>query len=171
MTEAQNFISFLKLRQLTQLQINCTFFSYCRRIWDDYIRICHESKSLFGMTFLQLKQSILGVEMRLTWGLNPLANEFQPQKYINRVPAATVAPVSISSVQCTVATNVPHPQHLQYYSKGRPRPTIIAAVDPSGVHYPAAPYHPEMATGLLPPPHPVIPNQHTVINISSGCSN
>ncbi len=51
-----------------------------RRLWEDFIQICQENKSLYGMTYTQIKQNILGVEMRLTWGLNPLASEFEPQR-------------------------------------------------------------------------------------------
>ncbi|CAL8138318.1 unnamed protein product [Orchesella dallaii] len=75
----------------------------CRRIWEDYIRIAHENKSLFGITFIQLKQSILGVEMRLTWGLNPLANEFQPQSKQTRGTATSVPIMSSSGVQANLS--------------------------------------------------------------------
>lgn len=61
--------------------------------------------------------------MRLTWGLNPLANEFQPQQHPIRQP---VAPVSTSSLTTMPPVTVHPPsqpvvQPNYQYNKVRPR--------------------------------------------------
>lgn len=126
---------------------------YCfRRIWEDYIRICHESKSLFGITFLQLKQSILGVEMRLTWGLNPLANEFQPQQSSARLIAVSSSvPVPLSLPAPLVShSNFPTPAGYQY-NRGRPRAPFI--MEQTGGYFGYQNHHPDNSMN----PHHVVP--------------
>jgi hypothetical protein len=47
-------------------------------LWKDFIDLCNENKSLRGISYSQIQQSIVGTELRFTWGLNPLANDFEP---------------------------------------------------------------------------------------------
>lgn len=105
------------------------------------------------MTYVQLKQSILGVEMRLTWGLNPLANEFQPQQSFNRLP-----PVSSNMITTTVVTNpysntiLPTSAQACYqYSKTRPRAPFAVESNP-GCSYVA------YLDGIIPPAVPPVHN-------------
>lgn len=99
---------------------------------------------------MQLKQSILGVEMRLTWGLNPLANEFQPQQSFNRLP-----PVSSNVITTTVITNpysntmMPTSAQACYqYSKTRPRAPFV---DSHVGYYPPQQNYVE-GNHMIPPP-------------------
>lgn len=50
----------------------------CRKVWERFIEICHQNKSLFGITWQMLKLQLDGVELRKTYVLNPLAPEFIP---------------------------------------------------------------------------------------------
>lgn len=51
----------------------------CRKVWERFIEICHQNKSLFGITSSSLKAQLDGVELRKTYVLNPLAPEFVPR--------------------------------------------------------------------------------------------
>lgn len=51
----------------------------CRKVWERFIEICHQNKSLFGITWQMLKSQLDGLEMRKTYVLNPLAPEFIPR--------------------------------------------------------------------------------------------
>lgn len=51
----------------------------CRKVWERFIEICNQNKSLFGITWQSLKSQLDGVELRKTYVLNPLAPEFIPR--------------------------------------------------------------------------------------------
>lgn len=51
----------------------------CSKVWERFIEICHQNKSLFGITWQMLKSQLDGVELRKTYVLNPLAPEFVPR--------------------------------------------------------------------------------------------
>lgn len=51
----------------------------CRKVWERFIEICQQNKSLFGITWQMLKGQLDGVELRKTYVLNPLAPEFVPR--------------------------------------------------------------------------------------------
>jgi hypothetical protein len=51
----------------------------CRKVWERFIDICNQNKSLFGITWQILKSQLDGVELRKTYVLNPLAPEFIPR--------------------------------------------------------------------------------------------
>lgn len=51
----------------------------CRKVWERFIEICNQNKSLFGITWQKLKSLLDGVELRKTYVLNPLAPEFVPR--------------------------------------------------------------------------------------------
>lgn len=51
----------------------------CRKVWERFIEICHQNKSLYGITWTLLKNQLDGVELRKVYVLNPLAPEFIPR--------------------------------------------------------------------------------------------
>ncbi|KAM4691302.1 putative helicase with zinc finger domain [Rhinophrynus dorsalis] len=51
----------------------------CRKFWEQFITICHENKSLHGITFEQIKSQLEALELKKTYVLNPLAPEFIPR--------------------------------------------------------------------------------------------
>ncbi|XP_063235527.1 probable helicase with zinc finger domain [Bacillus rossius redtenbacheri] len=54
----------------------------CRKVWERFIEICDQNKSLFGITWLYLRSQLDGVELKKTYVLNPLAPEFVPRRYL-----------------------------------------------------------------------------------------
>lgn len=64
----------------------------CRKVWERFIEICDEHKSLFGLTWSNLRSQLDGVEMKRGYVLNPLAPEFvpralQPEAYLHEQAA------------------------------------------------------------------------------------
>ncbi|KAB0792538.1 hypothetical protein PPYR_14497 [Photinus pyralis] len=53
----------------------------CSKIWEQFIQICDQHKSLLGITWSFLKNQLDGLELKKTYGLNPLAPEFVPRKF------------------------------------------------------------------------------------------
>ncbi|XP_069701486.1 probable helicase with zinc finger domain isoform X2 [Periplaneta americana] len=53
----------------------------CRKVWERFIEICNQNKSLFGITWSYLRSQLDGVELKKTYVLNPLAPEFVPRQY------------------------------------------------------------------------------------------
>ncbi|OCT63161.1 probable helicase with zinc finger domain [Xenopus laevis] len=51
----------------------------CRKFWEQFITICHDNKSLHGITFEQIKSQLEALELKKTYVLNPLAPEFIPR--------------------------------------------------------------------------------------------
>jgi hypothetical protein len=51
-----------------------------RKVWERFINICHQNRSLYGITWAQLRAQLDGVELRSTYTLNPLAPEFVPRQ-------------------------------------------------------------------------------------------
>lgn len=51
----------------------------CRKVWERFIEICNQNKSLFGITWSLLRSQLDGVELKKTFVLNPLAPEFIPR--------------------------------------------------------------------------------------------
>ncbi|GAB0089527.1 C3H1-type domain-containing protein [Sergentomyia squamirostris] len=51
----------------------------CRKVWERFIDICNQNKSLFGITWSLLRSQLDGVELKKTYVLNPLAPEFIPR--------------------------------------------------------------------------------------------
>lgn len=67
----------------------------CRKVWERFIEICHQNKSLFGLTWSNLRSQLDGVEFKRTYVLNPLAPEFiprslQPEAYLRDQAAAAL---------------------------------------------------------------------------------
>lgn len=53
----------------------------CRKVWERFIEICDQNKSLFGITWSSLRSQLDGVELKKTFVLNPLAPEFVPRAH------------------------------------------------------------------------------------------
>lgn len=53
----------------------------CRKVWERFIEICHQNKSLYGITWSLLRSQLDGVELKKTYVLNPLAPEFVPRAH------------------------------------------------------------------------------------------
>ncbi|XP_071964791.1 probable helicase with zinc finger domain [Antedon mediterranea] len=51
----------------------------CRILWENFIKICDENKSLHGITYKSIQAQLSGVELKKTYTLNPLAKEFIPR--------------------------------------------------------------------------------------------
>lgn len=56
-------------------------FCVIRKVWERFIEICNQNKSLFGITWSHLRSQLDGVELKKTYVLNPLAPEFIPRQY------------------------------------------------------------------------------------------
>lgn len=55
----------------------------CRKVWERFIEICNQNKSLFGITWSLLRSQLDGVELKKTFVLNPNAPEFIPRALQN----------------------------------------------------------------------------------------
>lgn len=53
----------------------------CRKVWERFIEICYQNKSLYGITWSLLRSQLDGVELKKTYVLNPLAPEFIPRAH------------------------------------------------------------------------------------------
>ena len=51
----------------------------CRKLWERFMSICQEHKSLMGITYSALRIMLDNVEMKKAYVLNPLAPEFIPR--------------------------------------------------------------------------------------------
>lgn len=85
----------------------------CSKVWERFIQICEENNSLFGITWLSLKNQLDGVELKKTYTLNPLAPEFIPramqqQEYMRPLQKFMQSPVMVMPLQ-----GVPRPQNHQ----------------------------------------------------------
>lgn len=99
----------------------------CRKVWERFIEICDENKSLFGLTMWQLRSQLDGVELKRGYVLNPLAPEFiprslQPEAYLRDQAAMYLA----------MAANNHHPMgphpghHHGPGGMGAPHPSLLA---------------------------------------------
>lgn len=76
----------------------------CRKVWERFIEICNQNKSLFGITWSLLRSQLDGVELKKTWVLNPLAPEF--------VPRALQAEAYLREQQMHVQQQQVYPPHI-----------------------------------------------------------
>ncbi|KAF5286682.1 hypothetical protein FQA39_LY16165 [Lamprigera yunnana] len=93
----------------------------CSKVWERFIQICDKNKSLIGITWSFLKNQLDGLELKKTYGLNPLAPEFVPRKFQTetyiKLPTNTNGPVCQQTFAGFPITRPP----LNYYS---PDPAI-----------------------------------------------
>lgn len=130
----------------------------CRKVWERFIEICNQNKSLFGITWSLLRSQLDGVELKKTYVLNPLAPEFiprqfQPEAYIKMPPViaynSLTAPAAVSQQNIARFTNPP------------PQP-----VGPPFVGPPPAPVYPVPPMFFIPSnPHFIPSNQPQIFPI------
>ncbi|XP_023294599.2 probable helicase with zinc finger domain [Lucilia cuprina] len=100
----------------------------CRKVWERFIEICDENKSLFGLTMWQLRSQLDGVELKRGYVLNPLAPEFiprslQPEAYLRDQAAMYLAMTANNHHPMG-----PHPGHHHGPAgMGAPHPSLLAA--------------------------------------------
>lgn len=126
----------------------------CRKLWERFIRICHDNRSLFGITWGLLRSQLDGLEFKKTYSLNPLAPEFIPRAM------QTEAYIKMRPPEMAPAT----PQ-APLVVPPRPTPSVPLPVTPSIVQYPPVYYYPTPPTYAPPrPPQPSLnipqPVQH-----------
>uniref|UniRef100_A0A1B0BWL6 C3H1-type domain-containing protein n=1 Tax=Glossina palpalis gambiensis TaxID=67801 RepID=A0A1B0BWL6_9MUSC len=121
----------------------------CRKVWERFIQICHENKSLFGITMWQLRSQLDGVELKKGYVLNPLAPEFiprslQPEAYLRDQAAMYLAMAGIANNHHPLG---PHAGSLHGPGTLGPHPGLLAA----GGHGSIPPHHPaNMASQHIP---------------------
>ncbi|MPC09692.1 putative helicase with zinc finger domain [Portunus trituberculatus] len=65
----------------------------CRKLWERFLQLCSEAGSLYGITWSALRAQLDGVELKKTYGLNPLAPEFVPRYfYYPSLPPLSIVP-------------------------------------------------------------------------------
>jgi hypothetical protein len=135
---------------------NIMISAFHRKVWERFINICHQHRSLFGITWAQLRAQLDGVELRKTYTLNPLAPEFVPRQfraesYLQRPPIASNVPNSIMGPynrfppqQNPMAPHMPLPYPLYYLP---PIPSTLPPILPPPLVQPPFPaLHPSAAT-------------------------
>lgn len=118
----------------------------CRKVWERFIEICDENKSLFGITMWQLRSQLDGVELKRGYVLNPLAPEFiprslQPEAYLRDQAAMYLAMAANNHHPMG-----PHPGHHHGPGAMGPHPSLLAA----GGAGQMAPHHAAMANQQMP---------------------
>nr|CAD7592664.1 unnamed protein product [Timema genevievae] len=123
----------------------------CRKVWERFIEICNQNKSLFGITWSYLRSQLDGVELKKTYVLNPLAPEFVPRQFAGepyiRLPSLLgpyggVGPMLTAPYRFQVPPLPPYPCPMPFfYLPGPPPPP-----PPSASLY--------LRTPLFPPPPP-----------------
>lgn len=137
----------------------------CRKVWERFIEICNQNKSLFGITWSLLRSQLDGVELKKTYVLNPLAPEFIPrafqsEAYIksqqNSVNTYNSQPNIAPPVPPNQSTNVRFPINTPNSNQvppfmGAPGPPVYQPPPYSVYYYPnQAP--PAQNTNVFPPP-------------------
>ncbi|XP_005175912.1 probable helicase with zinc finger domain isoform X1 [Musca domestica] len=97
----------------------------CRKVWERFIEICDENKSLFGITMWQLRSQLDGVELKRGYVLNPLAPEFiprslQPEAYLRDQAAMYYAMAANNHHPMG-----PHPGHHHGPGGMGPHPSLL----------------------------------------------
>uniref|UniRef100_A0A1B0CKW5 Putative rna helicase n=1 Tax=Lutzomyia longipalpis TaxID=7200 RepID=A0A1B0CKW5_LUTLO len=149
----------------------------CRKVWERFIDICNQNKSLFGITWQLLRSQLDGVELKKTYVLNPLAPEF--------IPRALQAEAYLRDQSGVVATaqgqyGGMHPPHrfshppLHHHHPPQPPPQFGQQPQtPNQMNHTSGGYGPmnHMRSGSIPPylnqgppsggpPHQPPPQQH-----------
>nr|CAD7397005.1 unnamed protein product [Timema cristinae] len=136
------------------LCVSCNMAGWCfvvRKVWERFIEICNQNKSLFGITWSYLRSQLDGVELKKTYVLNPLAPEFVPRQFAGepyiRLPSLLgpyggVGPMLTAPYRFQVPPLPPYPCPMPFfYLPGPPPPP-----PPSASLY--------LRTPLFPPPPP-----------------
>jgi hypothetical protein len=110
-----------------------------RKVWERFINICHQNRSLFGITWAQLRAQLDGVELRSTYTLNPLAPEFVPRQ-MRQDMSANRGPSSASNTMAGANLNYSRMPYPSVPSMSYPQMFFMpSVVQPPVVYPPAAP--------------------------------
>lgn len=132
----------------------------CRKVWERFIEICNQNKSLFGITWSLLRSQLDGVELKKTYVLNPLAPEFIPRAFQSEAYIKSQQnSVSTYNTQTNVPPPVPSTQPVRFPSNTNQIPPFMGAPGPPPVYQPpySVYYYPNQAppaqnTNVFPPP-------------------
>ncbi|XP_065342587.1 probable helicase with zinc finger domain isoform X3 [Cloeon dipterum] len=118
----------------------------CRKVWERFINICHQNRSLHGITWANLRAQLDGVEMRCTYTLNPLAPEFVPRQMQSEAAASKPMPnvftgANLNYNQMPMTT----PSNLSYAQMFYMNPQMFMSPQ---MMYPPTPWKPR----VNPPP-------------------
>ena len=131
-------------------------------MWERFIQICDENKSLFGITWPQLRSQLDGVELKKSYILNPLAPEFIPRKYqmeayirntLVMPPLPPLPQAPSNHLNPAWLQNSPHPMHshpLLRYPPVQPPFPSPSVVDPYLLVY-------QNQVMQAPPHHTILP--------------
>ncbi|XP_044130263.1 probable helicase with zinc finger domain, partial [Bufo gargarizans] len=109
----------------------------CRKFWEQFLTICHENRSLHGITFEQIKSQLEALELKKTYVLNPLAPEFIPRA-LRQQQAANAAKQQQSPPKGKGHHN--QSEHFQGDGMVQPNPSVLignpirAYTPPMGAH-------------------------------------
>ncbi|XP_059471957.1 probable helicase with zinc finger domain isoform X2 [Neocloeon triangulifer] len=133
----------------------------CRKVWEKFINVCHQNRSLFGITWAALRAQLDGVEMRSTYTLNPLAPEFVPRRLQTESSApASQAPAAFAGANLNYNQQVPvHPQNIYPQMFFMPPPVVMQhpMMYPPNWKARAVPSPPPKAPLIRPQPTPYYP--------------
>ena len=135
----------------------------CRKLWERFMSICQEHKSLMGITYSALRIMLDNVEMKKAYVLNPLAPEFIPRaKRYNETflkifndSLKQFLTAAASSSNPTSASQFPNVLGGSGLVPPPPMPPFGYPVNPQG-------FFPPGVRGFIPPPprHPHPPPLH-----------
>ncbi|XP_073435910.1 probable helicase with zinc finger domain [Dendrobates tinctorius] len=110
----------------------------CRKFWEQFITICHENRSLHGITFEQIKSQLEALELKKTYVLNPLAPEFIPRALRQQATGSSTAKQQQSPPKGKGHHN--QSEHFQGDGMVQPNPSVLignpirAYTPPMGAH-------------------------------------
>ncbi|XP_075164275.1 helicase with zinc finger isoform X2 [Haematobia irritans] len=111
----------------------------CRKVWERFIEICDENKSLFGITMWQLRSQLDGVELKRGYVLNPLAPEFIPRSLQPEAYLRDQAAMYLAMAANNHHAMGPHPGHHHHGPGGMgPHPSLLASGSGQMPHHHAA---------------------------------
>lgn len=116
----------------------------CRKVWERFIEICDQNKSLFGITWSTLRSQLDGVELKKNFVLNPNAPEF--------IPRAHQTEAYLREQQMHVTQQQPPPiQPAHTQSSSHHQATAAATVAPHHHQNPMLPHHIQQPHVGFPP--------------------
>ncbi len=132
----------------------------CRRLWERLVESASLNNSLFGLTWQELRVMLDGVELKKSYVLNPLAQEFVPklaaaarrfQKEPFHVPPPPqAATANIHQQQLQAGLRQQQQQHLAMNHQ-QPPAGMAPGVPPPPPPQPPVPPHPNMFPPGVPP--------------------
>uniref|UniRef100_G3WH55 Helicase with zinc finger n=1 Tax=Sarcophilus harrisii TaxID=9305 RepID=G3WH55_SARHA len=121
----------------------------CRKFWERFIALCHDNKSLHGITFEQIKTQLEALELKKTYVLNPLAPEFIPralrQQHLGNTSKQQQSPPKGKVHH--------HNQNEHFQNEGivQPNPSVLIG-NPIRAYTPPSPLGPHPNMGKSPSP-------------------